>query len=161
VAKNAQYAVNFVDEKASSVVTGLRLGGFSSTVERVEVDQALAEVIGDDKIPTPNYDTGLYTSTPTSDLIYDGSDDQQIQEEIDAERESRGLAPLTDPATGRITARVSEAADLRSQTITRLRNEILDLNTIIAGRRRRRQDTTVEYAELARLESQLNTLQNG
>ena len=125
------------------------------------MDQALSDVIGDDKIPTPNYDTGLYTSTPTSDLVYDESDDAQVQEEVDAERESRGLAPLTDPATGSITTRVSEAADLRAQTIIKIRNEILDLNTIIAGRRRRGQDTTVQYAELARLESQLSTLQNG
>ena len=161
VAKNAQYAVNFVDEKASSVVTGLQLGGFSNTVARDEVDQALAEVIGDDKIPTPDFSSGLYGSTPTSDLVYDAADDEQVQEEIDVERESRGLAPLTNPATGEISTRVSEAADPRAQTITRLRNEILDLNTIIAGRRRRGQDTTVQYAELARLEAQLSTLQNG
>jgi len=161
VAKNAQYAVNFVDEKASSVVTGLQLGGFSNTVARDEVDQALAEVIGDDKIPTPDFSSGLYGSTPTSDLVYDAADDEQVQEEIDVERESRGLAPLTNPATGEISTRVSEAADPRAQTITRLRNEILDLNTIIAGRRRRGQDTTIQYAELARLEAQLSTLQNG
>ena len=161
VAKNAQFAVNFVDEQASSVITGLRLGGFSSTVERGDVDRALAEVIGDDKIPTPDFSSGLYGSTPTSALVYDVSADDQTQEDIDAERESRGLPPLTDPATGEITARVSEAADLRSQTILRLRNEISDLEQVIAGRVRRGQDTTVAYAELARLETQLNTLQNG
>jgi hypothetical protein len=130
-------------------------------VARDEVDQALAEVIGDDKIPTPDFSSGLYGSTPTSDLVYDAADDEQVQEEIDIERESRGLAPLTNPATGEISTRVSEAADPRAQTITRLRNEISDLEQIIAGRTRRRQDTTVQYAELARLEAQLSTLQNG
>ena len=96
VAKNAQYAVNFVDQKAGELIPGgLRLGGFTDTVQRTSVDQAVARVIGNHKIPTPDFTTGLYNNTPDSDLTYSG-DDPIVIERINAERARRGLPPLGD-----------------------------------------------------------------
>jgi len=94
VAKNAQYAVNFVDNKTSEFVTGgARLGGFTNTVDRDSVDQALAEIINNAKVPVPNFGSGLYTNTPNSELIYTGSD-FIVWDRINAERLRRGLPGL-------------------------------------------------------------------
>jgi len=94
VAKSAQYAVNFVDTKASDLVTGgLQLGGFTSTVQRGELDRAVGEIIGNAKVPTPNFGQGLYSNIPNSDLTYAG-DDPIVLERINEERRRRGLPPL-------------------------------------------------------------------
>jgi hypothetical protein len=93
-AKNAQYAIDFVNNKSTELVTGgFQLGGFTGTVERSALDTALKEVIGDAKIPTPNFDSGLYSNTPNSVLTYEG-DDPVVIERINAERAQRGLPPL-------------------------------------------------------------------
>ncbi len=95
VAKSAQFAVNFVDNKATELVAGgLQLGGFTGTVQRGAVDQAVANIIGDAKVPTPNFGQGLYSNTPDADLTYSG-DDPIVLERINQERRRRGLAPLS------------------------------------------------------------------
>ncbi len=93
VAKNAQYAVNFVDNKTSQVNTGLRLGGFTGTTDRGQIDQALSGIIGNPKVPTPDFSGSLYNNTPDSALTYSG-DDPIVIERINAERARRGLPPL-------------------------------------------------------------------
>jgi hypothetical protein len=94
VAKGAQYAVNFVDTKASDLTRGIsRLGGFTNTVERSTLDQALTQVIGNAKIPTPDFSGGLYSNTPDSALTYSG-DDPIVLERVNQERNRRGLPPL-------------------------------------------------------------------
>ena len=94
MAKSAQYAVNFVDTRGSDLITGgRRLGGFTGTVERTQVDQAVTAIIGNPKVPTPNFGQGLYTGVPDSDLIYSG-DDPIVLERINQERRRRGLPPL-------------------------------------------------------------------
>ncbi len=93
-AKSAQYAVNFVDTKATDLVTGgLQLGGFTGTVQRGQLDQAVNEIIGNAKVPTPNFGQGLYSNTPNADLTYVG-DDPIVLERINEERRRRGLPPL-------------------------------------------------------------------
>ena len=72
------------------------LGGFTGTTDRSTVDQAVAGIIGNAKIPTPDFGGSLYSSTPSSELVYDGSD-AVVLERINAERRRRGLPPL---ATG-------------------------------------------------------------
>jgi hypothetical protein len=93
-AKSAQYAVTFVDTKATDLVKGgIQLGGFTSTVQRGELDRAVGEIIGTPKIPTPNFGQGLFSNTPNADLIYNG-DDPVVLERINQERRRRGLPPL-------------------------------------------------------------------
>jgi hypothetical protein len=94
VAKSAQYAVNFVDSKSSELVTGgIRLGGFTGTVERGQIDRAVTDIIGNAKVPTPNFGQGLYSNTTNADLTYTG-DDPVVLERINQERRRRGLPPL-------------------------------------------------------------------
>jgi hypothetical protein len=94
VAKSAQFAVNFVDNKASELVTGGRqLGGFTETVQRGQVDRAVTDIIGNAKVPTPNFGQGLFSNTPSSELSYTG-DDPLVLERINQERRQRGLPPL-------------------------------------------------------------------
>jgi hypothetical protein len=94
VAKSAQYAVNFVDSKSSELVTGgIRLGGFTGTVERGQIDRAVTDIIGNAKVPTPNFGQGLYSNTANADLTYTG-DDPIVLERINQERRQRGLPPL-------------------------------------------------------------------
>ena len=94
VAKNAQYAVNFVDQKAGELVAGgLRLGGFTETVQRDSVNVAVADIIGNPKVPSPDFSSSLYNGTPNSDLTYSG-DDPTVLERINAERARRGLPPI-------------------------------------------------------------------
>jgi hypothetical protein len=94
VAKGAQYAVNFVESKASELTRGVtRLGGFTNTTERSVVDQAVTQVIGNAKVPTPDFSGGLYANTPDSALIYSG-DDTIVLERVNQERRRRGLPPL-------------------------------------------------------------------
>ena len=94
VAKGAQYAVNFVDNKLPGALgTGVQLGGFVDTVQRSSVDQAVQQIIGNPKVPTPNFSTDLYAATPAEDLVYRG-DDEVVWDRINAERLRRGLASL-------------------------------------------------------------------
>jgi hypothetical protein len=94
VAKSAQYAVNFVDKKATELVAGgIQLGGFTGTVERGQLDQAVTNIIGNAKVPTPNFGQGLYSNTPDSELTYSG-DDPIVLERVNQERRRRGLPPL-------------------------------------------------------------------
>jgi hypothetical protein len=94
VAKSAQFAVNFVDSKASEVVTGgIQLGGFTGTAQRSQIDRAVTDIIGNAKVPTPNFGQSLYSNTPDSELTYSG-DDPTVFERINQERARRGLPPL-------------------------------------------------------------------
>jgi hypothetical protein len=94
VAKSAQYAVNFVDTRASELVAGgLQLGGFTGTAQRSQVDQAVTDIIGNPKVPAPNFGQGLYSNIPSSELTYSG-DDALVLERINQERRHRGLPPL-------------------------------------------------------------------
>lgn len=94
LAKSAQYAVDFIDTKASDFVRGgIQIGGFTGTVERTAVDDAVGEILGNPKIPAPDFGTGLYSGVPDSELVYSG-DDALIRERINTERRRRGLPPL-------------------------------------------------------------------
>lgn len=94
IAKSAQFAVNFVDSKASELVTGgIQLGGFTGTAQRSQLDRAVTDIIGNAKVPTPNFGQGLYSNTPSAELTYTG-DDPIVLERINQERRQRGLPPL-------------------------------------------------------------------
>jgi hypothetical protein len=55
-ARNAQYAVEFVDEKITPDLSGFGSpGGYSGTTDRAGVDSAGNALINNDKIPKPKY----------------------------------------------------------------------------------------------------------
>ncbi len=94
IAKNAQYAVNFVNEKATELAAGgVQLGGFTNTVNRSALDQAVTQIIGNNKVPPPNYGSGLYSATPSTELTYTGND-YIVWERVNSERLRRGLPGL-------------------------------------------------------------------
>jgi hypothetical protein len=163
VAKNAQYAVNFVDSKASELVKGgVQLGGFTGTVERSELDFALEQVIGDPKIPTPDFSSRLFSSVPNEELVYDNQAAEVDIERIDQEREVRGLPPVIEVQTaGGETVRTSSAVGPVNQQITLINNEIFDLEQIVAARQRRGQDSSAQQAELTSLRARLSRLLAG
>jgi hypothetical protein len=163
VAKNAQYAVNFVDSKASDLVTGgVQLGGFTGTVERSEVDFALQQVIGNPKIPAPDFSSRLFSALPNEELFYTQNTSDIDVQRIDQEREARGLPPVVEvPTAAGDTVRISASARPANQQITLLNNEIFDLEQIVASRQRRGQDAAVQEAELASLRARLARLLAG
>jgi hypothetical protein len=94
VAKGAKYAVDFVDNRLPGVLgTGLTVGGVENTVRRAGVDSAVAGIIGDSKIPLPDFSGNLFAATPAGDLVYSGSD-PIVWERVNAERLRRGLPGL-------------------------------------------------------------------
>lgn len=93
-AKNAQYALNLVNKKLPEItVSNINLGGSTGTIGRDAVDRAVSEVIGNPKIPLPDFGSGLYSSVPNSELTYSG-DDPIVLARVNEERKRRGLPPL-------------------------------------------------------------------
>lgn len=96
-AKSGQYAVNFVQSRLPNLgATGVRLGGFTNTVERNVVDQAVAQIIGNAKIPVPNFSAGIFSNLPNSELNYSG-DNASFWDQFNNERLRRGLGGLDTP----------------------------------------------------------------
>jgi hypothetical protein len=54
-ARQAQYAIDFVDTYGPELNVAPELGGFDNTVFREEVDQAVADIIGNPRIPPIEY----------------------------------------------------------------------------------------------------------
>jgi hypothetical protein len=54
-ARQGQYAIDFIDTYGAKLQPGIDLPAFTNTVQRDEVDFALEEIIGNPKIPTPEY----------------------------------------------------------------------------------------------------------
>lgn len=96
LAKGAQYSVNFVDQKLGDIGSvGRRIGGYTETVNRTTLDDALAGIIGDAKVPTPNFSLNLFSASNNDDLVYTGTD-PIVWARINAERIKRGLGGLAD-----------------------------------------------------------------
>ena len=94
VARGAQYAVQFVSDKLPPVLgTGARIGGFVDTTARGSLDQSVREIIGNPKIPVPDFGGGLYSGVASQDLTYSG-DDATVWDRINAERLRRKLPGL-------------------------------------------------------------------
>lgn len=96
-AKSGQYAVNLVQTRLPNISTaGIRLGGFTNTVSRNVIDQAVAQIIGNDKIPVPSFSSTLFSSLPNTELTYTGNS-ASFWDELNAERLRRGLSGLSTP----------------------------------------------------------------
>jgi hypothetical protein len=67
IARQAQYAVDFVDTYASALNAGIDVPGFENTVERQDLDQAVIDIIDNPKVPSIDYvDTVTTVTIPTA-----------------------------------------------------------------------------------------------
>jgi hypothetical protein len=67
VARQAQYAIDFVDTYSSLLNAGIDVPGFENTVDRQDLDQAVIDIIGNPKVPSINYvDTITEVAVPTT-----------------------------------------------------------------------------------------------
>jgi hypothetical protein len=62
VARQAQYAIDFVDTYASVLNAGIDIPGFENTVERQDLDQAVVDIIDNPKVPSIDYVDTVTTS---------------------------------------------------------------------------------------------------
>jgi hypothetical protein len=63
VARQAQYAIDFVDTYSSVLNAGIDVSGFENTVERQDLDQAVIDIIDNPKVPSINYVDDITTTT--------------------------------------------------------------------------------------------------
>jgi hypothetical protein len=67
VARQAQYAVDFVDTYSELLNVGIGISGFENTVDRQDLDQAVTDIIGNPKVPSIDYaDAATITTIPTT-----------------------------------------------------------------------------------------------
>jgi hypothetical protein len=65
VARQAQYAIDFVDTYSSVLNAGIDIPGFENTVNRQDLDQAVIDIIDNPKVPSIDYaDTVATESVP-------------------------------------------------------------------------------------------------
>lgn len=67
IARQAQYAIDFVDTYSSVLNAGIDIPGFENTVERQDLDQAVTDIIDNPKVPRIDYvDTVTTLSVPAA-----------------------------------------------------------------------------------------------
>jgi hypothetical protein len=63
-ARQGQYAIDFVDSFESLLNSGVNLPGFSNTVDRQELDQAVVDIIGNQKVAAIDYADEIAVTIP-------------------------------------------------------------------------------------------------
>jgi hypothetical protein len=67
IARQAQYAIDFVDTYSSLLNAGIDIPGFENTVDRQDLDQAVIDIIDNPKVPSIDYvDTVTDITLPTT-----------------------------------------------------------------------------------------------
>ena len=133
-AKNGQYAVNLVDRNADEFNFSLPGSSYIGTADRTSVDTALADIIGDPKIPTPVYS-------------------DETEEIVEVTTITGGQATITTRDNGE--------SFTPSQTLSSLENEIASVQASIRFRQRRGLDISVQEQQLRDLEQRLAALRTG
>lgn len=72
VARQAQYAIDFIDTYSSLLNAGIDVPGFDNTVERQDLDQAVIDIIDNPKVPSIDYVDGVTTTTIPGTVDEDG-----------------------------------------------------------------------------------------
>jgi hypothetical protein len=72
VARQAQYAIDFVDTYSSILNAGIDIPGFENTVERQDLDQAVTDIIDNPKVPSIDYVDIVTTVTVPATVNEDG-----------------------------------------------------------------------------------------
>ena len=95
--RDAAFAVALTDSKIPDAFKAIEIPiPAIDTVNRSTLNAAVGRIIGNDKVPIPNYgspDASLYSKTKDEDLTYTGSD-TIVWDRINAERLRRGLPGL-------------------------------------------------------------------
>jgi hypothetical protein len=95
--RDAAFAVALTDSKIPEAFKAIAIPiPAIDTVNRSTLNAAIGRLVGNDKVPLPNYgtpDASLYSKTKDEDLIYTGSD-TIVWDRINAERLRRGLPGL-------------------------------------------------------------------
>ena len=95
--RDAAFAVALTDSKIPEAFKAIEIPiPAIDTVNRSTLNAAIGRIVGNDKVPFPNYgtpDASLYSKTKDEDLIYTGSD-TIVWDRINAERLRRGLPGL-------------------------------------------------------------------
>ncbi len=76
IARQAQYAIDFLDTYSSLLNAGIDVPGFENTVERQDLDQAVVDIIGNPKVPSIDYVDDIITTTTTSTTNIPGTADE-------------------------------------------------------------------------------------
>lgn len=133
-AKDAQYAVNLLDRSQTALNgTVLTASNYIGTANRGPLDQAVSEVLGDQKIPVP-----VYTDTTQTEETATFTGDAQIE---------------TQPDQGIIAGSITPEVRIRQ-----LENQISNLQASIQFRERRGIDSSTQQSQLAALEAELARL---
>jgi hypothetical protein len=72
IARQAQYAIDFVDAYSSVLNAGIDIPGFENTVERQDLDQAVLDIIDNPKVPSIDYVDTVTTVTVPTEVNEDG-----------------------------------------------------------------------------------------
>jgi hypothetical protein len=72
IARQAQYAIDFVDTYSSLLNAGIDVPGFDNTVERQDLDQAVIDIIDNPKVPSIDYVDAITTTTVPATVNEDG-----------------------------------------------------------------------------------------
>ncbi len=98
IVRGGQFAVSLANQKISEAIKGYSTvpPGSTNTVNRTVVDDAVAAIIGNAKVPTPSFsnESSLYAGVSDAGLTYTGTD-ETVLARVNAERQRRGLPPIT------------------------------------------------------------------
>jgi hypothetical protein len=98
IVRGSQFAVSLANQKISEAIKGYSTvpPGSTNTVNRTIVDDAVAAIIGNAKVPTPSFsnESSLYAGVSDAALTYTGTD-EIVLARVNAERQRRGLPPIT------------------------------------------------------------------
>jgi len=98
IVRGGQFAVSLANQKISEAIKGYSTvpPGSTNTVNRTIVDDAVAAIIGNAKVPTPSFsnESSLYAGVSDAGLTYTGTD-EIVLARVNAERRRRGLPPIT------------------------------------------------------------------
>jgi hypothetical protein len=72
IARQAQYAIDFVDTYSALLNVGVGISGFENTVDRQDLDQAVTDIIGNPKVPSIDYADAVTIATVPTTVNEDG-----------------------------------------------------------------------------------------
>ena len=72
VARQAQYAIDFVDTYSNILNAGIDIPGYDNTVDRQDLDQAVVDIIGNPKVPAIDYVDTVANVTISTTVNEDG-----------------------------------------------------------------------------------------